>query len=209
MAEAAEVLLFSIFGKAEAPSDRTLTQRMSELFRAQVARSGSSSASEEQPPPVKRLNEKANDLAREIEREMLAMMPPDPFLSVQAEIRFRSGSLVMLGTLAILSWSGSIVLDAVRAQLTEVVKIAVQRVVSAAIAAVAPALPPMQCSVSSRSAAAEPTPAAPSWRETRRPGWRDLVLVLLAVAVVVLLLDRFVVITLREPAPQTTAAITK
>ena len=51
-----------------------------------------------------------NSLPIVVEMEILAALPPDPTLTVRAELRFHKGSLVMLGTVAIVSWAGSIVL---------------------------------------------------------------------------------------------------
>jgi hypothetical protein len=56
----------------------------------------------------------------------------------QVELRFRSGSLVMIGTAAILSWTGSIILEPVREEFAEIIKIATQRAIGAAMALWAP-----------------------------------------------------------------------
>ncbi|MGL4968198.1 MAG: hypothetical protein ACRC67_43690 [Inquilinus sp.] len=228
MAESPGILVYSIAGKVETPRDGTLAQRLSEIRRAiprqapntkaagsseQAAAAPGAAAAATESDPASILNAAAKDIAREIEREVLALLPPDPSLTIQAEIRFRSGSLLMMGTLAVLNWAGLVILDEVRNQFAEVVKVAVQRVVGEAVSAIAPGLPPMQCTVTSRYAATTPAAERQQAEPTRfapgRYGWRDIVLAILAVVVVIQLLDRFIVIAVREPVQQATATATK
>lgn len=78
------------------------------------------------------LNGKAEEIAEKIEREVRKHLPP--YVSVQASVQFDSGSLILAGTIALLSWGGSIVFDAakgeVERQLSELIKASVQRVMN-------------------------------------------------------------------------------
>ena len=79
---------------------------------------------------VNKLNAKAEVIAERIEREVRKHMPP--YVSVQANIQFESGSLIITGTVALLSWVGSIVFNAakdeVEQQFSSLIKSSVQRV---------------------------------------------------------------------------------
>ncbi|HEV2901368.1 MAG TPA: hypothetical protein VGX71_26705 [Pseudaminobacter sp.] len=85
-------------------------------------------------PQVKatELNGKAEEIAEKIEREVRKLLPP--YVSVQASVQFDSGSLILAGTISLLSWGGSIVFEAakeeVERQLSELIKAAVQRVIN-------------------------------------------------------------------------------
>lgn len=152
---------------------------------------------------VRRLNEAAWSAAKDVEKEILALLPPDPFLSVQASIRFRSGSIVMVGTVAILSWAGSIALDTLRAQLGEVVAVVIQRVIGNLLLSLAPDAPLMECQVSAAEEPAKAMPTVPArrWGVGSTSDWRSWLLVALAVAVAMLFVDRFFEITPRAPPP--------
>ncbi len=81
---------------------------------------------------VNKLNAKAEVVAERIEREVRKHMPP--YVSVQANIQFENGSLILTGTVALLSWVGSIVFDAakeeVELQFSSLIKASVQRVIN-------------------------------------------------------------------------------
>ncbi len=78
------------------------------------------------------LNKKAEEIAEKIEREVRKHLPP--YVSVQATVQFDNGSLILVGTVALLSWGGSIVFEAakeeIERQLSELVKASVQRVIN-------------------------------------------------------------------------------
>jgi hypothetical protein len=75
------------------------------------------------------LGEKTQVLNEGIERELRRHLPP--YISVVGNVGFEQGSIIVLGTVALLSWAGSIIFDATKdeaaKQLSELVKIAVRR----------------------------------------------------------------------------------
>lgn len=83
------------------------------------------------------LNAQAGTIAEKIERDLRNHLPPH--VSAQASLQFESGSLIVTGTITLLSWVGPIVVDAlkseVEAQLARLVRGSVQRVLQPWIAA--------------------------------------------------------------------------
>ena len=77
---------------------------------------------------IQLLNKDASDMSAEIVKEVRNALPPNADLTVQAEIRFSDGSIIMAGTVIILSWAGNIVLEEIKGQLAQVVKAATNRV---------------------------------------------------------------------------------
>jgi hypothetical protein len=185
MPEAAEIVVFDMSGKSIGNSAEPLAKRI-----------GVDTKSETEPDPmVGQMNDRAESMARAIEQEVRAVLPPDPTLSVTAELHFHQGSLVMIGTVAVVSWVGSVALETVRTELAALIKIAVQRVLAAAVRQVdrAGAQVTMECSVTPRPRSSPPgaVPAASLAPAATQPGlnWRDFVLIFLLVAVLLLLID--------------------
>jgi hypothetical protein len=197
MPETAEIMVFSLTGKTRDPQERSLKARLADLIKQETP------PPEPKSGPVPELNRHAETIAKMLESEILAALPPDPGLSVQVELRFRSGSIVLIGTAAILSWTGSIVLDVVRDEIAGLIRIAAQRAIGAAMAQWAPGAGAMQCKVTPQRrspAAIRPEAAAP----VQTPGlglpgprWQNALTVLLTLAVLVLLIDRFFDVSLR------------
>jgi len=90
-------------------------------------------------PPYNRLgeivtlmNNKADAICDKIEREVKKLLPPT--VTVQANVQFEEGSLILSGTVAVLSWGGSVVFQTIKGEIEEqlagLVKIAVQRVMN-------------------------------------------------------------------------------
>ena len=53
-----------------------------------------------------------------------------PGTTVQAEVSFRQGSLLLEGSVVLLSWAGAIVLDAARAEISELLRAAFRRTIT-------------------------------------------------------------------------------
>ena len=78
---------------------------------------------------VSSLNAQADAACEKIEREVKNLLPPG--VTVRADLQFEAGSLIVSGTVAVLAWGGSIVLEVLRKQTEEqlslLVKVASQR----------------------------------------------------------------------------------
>jgi len=85
--------------------------------------------------PAAQMNGSADEMCERIEREIKKLLPPS--FSAQAGMQFENGSLILSGTIAILSWGASILTDAVRKELCEqlspLLRITIQRVVHRAL----------------------------------------------------------------------------
>jgi hypothetical protein len=230
MPEAAEVMVFNLSGRTRDAQERSLKERLAAFVRADAPKVQHSTAAgaksedpgSENPGPVAELNEHSEPIARMLETEILAALPPDPGLSVQVELRFRGGSIVLIGTAAILSWTGSIVLEAIRDEIAELIRIAAQRAIGAAMAQWAPGAGAMQCMVTPRRSSAvanRPEASTPASGQAltsmfRGLSWRNALTGFLTLAVLVLLIDRFFDVSLRTvqtptvlaPAAQTSQA---
>jgi hypothetical protein len=77
---------------------------------------------------VSALNKQAEVISQKIEREIRRILPPT--VTVQANIQFDEGSVVITGVVALLSWAAPIVGDAAKKELGELVKLAIKRVLS-------------------------------------------------------------------------------
>jgi hypothetical protein len=197
MPDAAEIIIFDLSGRTRMPDEEGQAERSTKT------KTDADQAVHRSPKADAALmNKQADKLARELEAEILAAMPPDPTLGVRAELRFHKGSLVMIGTVALLSWTGSIVLDAVKDELSAIIKIALQRVIAAALGPDAT----MDCSVKPRprGAGAAPGPAMSSWQG--RFSWRDILLIILTLAVLLLLFNSAFDVRLRGPDAPPAAA---
>ena len=168
--------------------------------------------------PIVQLNDAAADTCDKLEREIKRFFPP--YVSVQADVHFERGSLLMTGTVAIFSWIGNTALDALKdeakQQLAGLVKMAVQRVMNRSFASGGfhPRVGPLEVSVTPAGFPA-PTPPAPSSTlaptdskssssthaaDSLSPGatrWLILAVAIIFAAQVLLVLDRFLVIQLR------------
>jgi hypothetical protein len=81
---------------------------------------------------VKRMNEQADSISEKIERDLKKLLPP--MVTVQANVQFELGSLILTGTVAVLAWGGSILSETIKKemeeQLASIVKMSVQRVIN-------------------------------------------------------------------------------
>ncbi len=158
---------------------------------------------------VNSLNMESNVLASKIETEVRKSMPAYPPIIVQAEVRFYKGSLLMTATVTLLSWTGSVALNAVRDELSQVIRVAVQRAIAPALAVhgsgivgamevTATAVPSVGQQFQRRRALCDKTGAiSPT----------TIMVFLLTVLVLLLIADRFFVVAKRDsayvPAPMT------
>jgi hypothetical protein len=167
---------------------------------------------------IVKFNEKAELVAEKIEREVKKHMPP--YMSVQANIKFEEGSLILTGTVALLSWGGPIVFEAAKEeaaqQLSRLVKASVQRAINLvfkndrglllAAASMNMTVTPM---APSSSALVVRTKASPMAESTSQEGvvrpnipspYQGLIaaMILLFLIQLLLVLDRFLVAKLRD-----------
>jgi hypothetical protein len=77
---------------------------------------------------VESLNEQSETISQKIEREVRRILPPT--VTVQANVQFDEGSILVTGVVALLSWATPIVRDAAKEELGELVKLAIKRVIS-------------------------------------------------------------------------------
>lgn len=86
---------------------------------------------------VEQMNKQADLICEKIEKEIKKLLPP--MTTVQAAVQFENGSLLLTGTVAVLTWGGSLALDSLKKELQEqiapLVKMAVQRVMNRELAA--------------------------------------------------------------------------
>jgi hypothetical protein len=171
---------------------------------------------------VGKMSSRSDEVAEQIERAVKKLMPPH--VSVQASIRFEPGSLLVYGTVALLSWAGSIVFDVAKEeatrQLAGLIKMVVERVLSGALRQEASIFQvrSMEMSVSSSPGSlgslvsGPPASIAPLPIDGQSATSRWL-LIAVAVGLLYLLqgmtiLDRFVEIRMRPTLPEVAAAPT-
>jgi len=81
---------------------------------------------------VSKLNHVSDNIAQQIELEIQKHL--QPFMTVQADLKFDKGSILISGTILIFSWAGSVALKAAREefeeQFSEVIKVSIRRVFS-------------------------------------------------------------------------------
>jgi hypothetical protein len=153
MADEMEILVFEISGEAHyawtpPPSGKNGTTP--DLPKAE-ANSGSRGArTPKSPPPDKPgdeepsvskkqiekqiemdyiniLNTKAEDIADDIQGELRKYLMHG--FKIQAEIGFSRGSIILSGTIILIGWAGPVIADAARKELSEIVRVAVRRVI--------------------------------------------------------------------------------
>jgi hypothetical protein len=153
------------------------------------------------------LNKQSQEIAASIESEMRRMLVAHAGITVQAEVAFRRGSLLLEGSVVLLSWAGSLVLEALRAEIGEVIKVAFRRAISNVLNAM-PALATadvgamdMTVTEMRRPRVSQPSTRAGLGllRSDVVPIWIPFLLLLLTVLVLVLIADRFFVISTRTP----------
>ncbi|MBO0754259.1 MAG: hypothetical protein J2P54_00225 [Bradyrhizobiaceae bacterium] len=139
-----QVIAFHLCGKADVlpqppasqaqPGDAGVDKTSDTTFKEKIKlRVFSGSAEDGQARDmVSKLNGTADTIAEGIEREVKKFLPPE--IGVQAHVQFYVGSVLLTGTVALVTWAGSIITQAAREevekQLGGFVKTAVQRVMS-------------------------------------------------------------------------------
>jgi hypothetical protein len=78
------------------------------------------------------LNERAEEMAQAIERELRRLMLGGG-ITVQADISFHSGSIILEGSVVLLCWAGRTALEPIRDELADCIKTITRRVVNRAI----------------------------------------------------------------------------
>ena len=74
------------------------------------------------------LTKNAETISRMIEREVRRILPST--VTVQANIQFDEGNILVTGTVMLLSWAAPIMRDAAKKELGELVNLAIKRVLS-------------------------------------------------------------------------------
>jgi hypothetical protein len=156
------------------------------------------------------LNRQADEMAQAIEREVRRLMPPGGGITVQADISFYPGSIILEGSVVLLYWAGRTALEPIRDELANVIKTVTRRVVNRVITALnaTTSLDSGQMTVEVTSVQPPPTPvaiarAAPSPEVPQTPPpqlaqsgilqdqrWLIVLVGVLTVLVLILLADR-------------------
>jgi hypothetical protein len=139
-----------------------------------------------------------------------------PGTTVQVEVSFRKGSLLLEGSVVLLSWAGGLVLEVARAEISEVLRVAFRRTITNALnnLSAAPEIGAMEMTVTeTRRPRASPSPTpreAGAFLSHGGQTWIPVLLLFLTVLVLILIADRFFVISSRPtvplPQPAATAA---
>ncbi len=144
------------------------------------------------------LSRMADDIADDIQREVRKVLMHR--FAIQAEVGFSRGSIIVTGTVILISWAGPLITDAVKKELSEIVGVAVRRVMGRVFSDFGIDWEPTGLTVQERSgrrySSARPTPPVAT------PRWLSITVAIMAVAVALLVLDRF--LTLR---PEVLSAI--
>jgi hypothetical protein len=191
MVHSRRVIAFRVTGRASQPSALDFERALDDEKVDEIRQLGDSEK-------IARLNRISPMVAREIEKTVLMMLPPEPEIVVEADVQFRSGSVILIATITVLNWAGSVALDNLRAQLSEIIGVAVQRVVNRALARIAPNLSPMECTVAERLAGPVATPHSAltgPWTLPAGNAWFNLLVVALFLIALLLFLDQVVGIT--------------
>lgn len=152
------------------------------------------------------LNKRSQEIAASIESEMRRMLPGT---TVQAEVSFRKGSLLLEGSVVLLSWAGALVLEAARAEISEVLRVAFRRTITNALndlpASLSPDVGAMEMTVTeTRRPRMSPSPTPREFGALHSfagQAWIPALLLFLTVLVLILIADRFFVISTRSPLP--------
>jgi hypothetical protein len=155
---------------------------------------GQPTGSDPEQDPVKNLNGAAEEIASHIEREVRKVLGPQ--FTVQAEISFSTGSIIIEGTVAILCWTGGAALEGIKREIGELVRVAVKRILVDFIGDVGGDASGLEISSTVRSASAareivQPTvSASPRNPVLQLPPWLSVTAIAATVGVVLLVLDR-------------------
>jgi hypothetical protein len=142
------MMLFDIEGKAEVRNAKNSSSQGKKGRNSTRSVQQSDMESEEKgaltsPDPldedgarvVSDMNEEAETICDRIERGVKKLLPP--YVTVQANIQFERGSLLVTGTVAVFAWAGSVVLEAakgeIQQQVANLVKLVVERVINRAV----------------------------------------------------------------------------
>jgi hypothetical protein len=176
---------------------------------------------------VELLNRRADEMAQNIEREVRRLMPLGGGISVQADISFHSGSIILEGSVVLLCWAARTALEPIRDELANAIKTVTRRVVNRAVTTLGagslPGLGQMTVEVASvssppttpaviSSAASSEVPQAPpsSLVQSGIPQdqrWMFAFVGILTVLVLILLADRLLTPSLLRNDSITRAAV--
>jgi len=123
MTDELRMAMFEIDGKVDVPSENPDVKQSGAVVTDPL---------QAQKHMMATLRKHAETLAEKIERDIRKQMPS--YVTVRATVQFEEGSILLVGTVALLSWSGRIVFDAakeeVERQISGLIKASVQRVLS-------------------------------------------------------------------------------
>jgi hypothetical protein len=143
---------------------------------------------------VSLLNKEAGSIASDIEREIRRVLGPQ--FSVQAEISFATGSIIIEGTVLLLCWTGTAALEGLKREIAELVRVPVKRLLVEVLGDLGVDASGLEISASVRGTSPARSTAQPAVRvaepETilRIPSWMSVALIVAAAGIVILVLDR-------------------
>jgi hypothetical protein len=204
MADQPKIITVSISGSA---GEHRRSWRSSLLRR--VGARTRDKAPPELPDPdeekIERLNAASGEICAEIERQVKKLVGPE--VSVQAEISFSLGSIVIEGTVVLLYWSGTLLLDTIKKEVGELVRVPIKRILAEVLTDFGGDISRLEIdtSVRSRSVDRAPTMEAPTMEKTapvlQLPAWMNAALAVIALGIAFLVADRLVSEWPARPVP--------
>lgn len=137
-----EIMSFAIEGRAEVeligPPPAAQPGQAGSRPAAQRGRAGPLESKDADWSACEALNNKADEMASTIEREIRRLMLPGGGITVQADLWFRPGASVILeGSVILLCWAGRTALEPIREELANAIKTVTRRVLNRAVSALA------------------------------------------------------------------------
>jgi hypothetical protein len=195
MVDQAQIVIISISGSVDDHQ-----QSWKSILRRRAADQKEETDPGKTPPEhpeketIEGLNKMSGDICMEIERQIKKIVGPD--VAVQVEMSFSSGSIVIAGTVILLSWSGNLVLDAMKKEIAELVRIPIKRVLAEVLAGLGgnASRLEIETAVRSQSVAHASTTETPV-RETtapvvQLPTWMNVAFAVIALSILFLAADR-------------------
>jgi hypothetical protein len=145
---------------------------------------------------VEKLNAASGEICAEIERQIKKLIGPE--ISIQAEISFSSGSIIVEGTVILLCWSGNLLLEGLKKEVGDLVRVPIKRVLAEVLTQVGGNASRLEIETSVRSRSVERAPTmetlapAKAGSMVQLPVWTNTALVIIAVGILFLVADRLV-----------------
>lgn len=145
---------------------------------------------------VEKLNVLSGEICADIERQIRKLAGPE--VMVQAEMSFSPGSIVIEGTVILLYWSGSLILEAVKKEVGDLVRVPIKRVLAEVLTELGgnPSRLEIEASVRSRppegASVTEMLAPAKAGPVIQAPVWMNAALAVIALGMVFLVADRVI-----------------